>query len=456
MASQSARGLLKSQSAVLLAANDDLDDLFVTAEPKKPAASAGGKGLNGYLQLELAGTVANPDHWSKARARLELGSHGRLSDSVRWKATGRFDYDAVYDIEKGFYPSAVRHDQKHEFSWRETYLDVSAGNLEFRLGRQNVIWGEMVGLFFADVVSAKDMREFILPEFEILRIPQWAARAEYFGEGYHAEALWIPYATVDNVGKPCSEFFAFPPPLAQLPTVAPCTGGRLNPQLVFHSEEKPKHTLANSNFGLRASTLRDGWDLSAFAYRSFDSSPAYYRQIDLNTGVVSFTARHERINQLGATLAKDFQSFVLKGEAILTSGRKFSVTRLNQADGLVKQNTLDYVFGLNFTLPKDVQLNLQVFQRIFANHDPDIVPERRESGFTALVSGSPAHNVDAQLMLIRSLNRADWLLRPKLTWNFEQNWRWTVGADIFSGPPLGLFGQFANRDRIYTELRYSF
>ena len=28
--------------------------------------------------------------------------------------------------------------------------------------------------------------------------------------------------------------------------------------------------------------------------------------------------------------------------------------------------------------------------------------------------------------------------------------------DIFGGPPLGLFGQFDNRDRVYTEVRYAF
>jgi hypothetical protein len=65
----------------------------------------------------------------------------------------------------------------------------------------------MVGLFFADVVSARDMREFILPEFDQMRIPQWAARAEYFADDYHAELLWIPVASYDNIGKPGAEFY---------------------------------------------------------------------------------------------------------------------------------------------------------------------------------------------------------------------------------------------------------
>ena len=71
----------------------------------------------------------------------------------------------------------------------------SAGNWDFRLGRQHVVWGEMVGLYFADVVSARDQREFILPDFDQMRTPQWAGRAEYFSDDFHAEILWIPVAT---------------------------------------------------------------------------------------------------------------------------------------------------------------------------------------------------------------------------------------------------------------------
>jgi len=58
-------------------------------------------------------------------------------------------------------------------------MRISLRRLGFRLGRQHIVWGEMVGLFFADVVSAKDMRQFILPDFDMIRIPQWAARAEF-------------------------------------------------------------------------------------------------------------------------------------------------------------------------------------------------------------------------------------------------------------------------------------
>ena len=48
------------------------------------------------------------------------------------------------------------------------------------------------------------------------------------------------------------------------------------------------------------------------------------------------------------------------------------------------------------------------------------------------------------------------MVRPRVSWGFEKNWRLALGADIFSGPQTGFFGRYNSADRIYTELRYSF
>lgn len=65
-------------------------------------------------------------------------------------------------------------------------------------------------------------------------------------------------------------------------------------------------------------------------------------------------------------------------------------------------------------------------------------------------------DVEVQTLLIHSLNRVEWMLRPRINWNFTKNWRLALGADMFEGPATGLFGRFANNDRIFTEIRLSF
>ena len=414
-----------------------LDSLFSDGELEMeefPQSS----GFRGFSQFELAHTYADPEHFSKARLRTQLSNTGRFNPYIKWKISARFDYDAIYDLSD-FYPRSVEKDQRAEFFLRENYLDISAGDFDFRVGRQHIIWGEMVGLFFADVVSAKDMREFVLPDFDLLRIPQWAVRAEYVKNDFHVDLIWIPFASVDKSGRPGADFFPF-----SLPVVA-----------TFLKEDKSRRNPAHSNYGLRLSQLVDGWDLSAFYYHSIDAAPTFYR-VSGPTEPLVFQARHDEIDQVGATLTKDLGSAVLKGELVYTHGRKFNVLRPIQNDGLVKQNTLDYALGLDFDLPAETFLNLQFFQRIFFSHDKDIVADKWESGASIFLKNEIRHNTEAQVLLIHSLNRSEWMLRPKLVWKFMGNLRMALGADIFSGRSTGLFGRFGQNDRVYTELRYSF
>ena len=397
----------------------------------------------GFVQNEIAFTYADPAHWSRGVVRTQLRAQGG-EGGLKWKATVRLDVDPVY-YGTEFYPQAVRKDQRLDFFLRETYIDTSVGNLELRLGKQNIVWGEMVGLFFADVVSARDQRDFILPGFEIIRIPQWATRVEYFGKESHAELIWLPYPDIDNIGKPGAEFFPYqiPPPPG------------FNQQ--FENEVRPAHNLKNSNFGARLSTLQNGWDLSAFYYRSTDVNPTFYRDVTLSPRpTLVFKPRHDRIWQAGGTLAKDFGSFVAKAETVYASGRNFNVSRATEPTGAVPQDTLDYVLGLDFTLPKETRLNLQYFERVFFNHDPDLLQDRRESGISLLLSGKIGASLEPEFLIIQSVNRNDSLMRPKLGWIPEKNWRVTFGVDVFTGPLTGFFGRFGDRNRAYIEFRYDF
>ncbi len=427
------------------------ESLFGDDRPLPPQAaaiaeqsSARAAAFKGFIQNVMAYDWPRPRHWSEMMTRVDLSTQGDLGSHVKWKLGARVDYDATYTFTD-FYPQAVADNQRFNVLLRENYLDVGAGDWDFRLGRQQIVWGEMVGLLFGDVVSAKDMRQFILPTFDILRIPQWAARAEYFKNDFHAELVWIPVASYDNIGKPGSEFFAYTPPPP--PGVAS----------MFRNEKIPVRSLDNTNYGLRLSMLRDGWDVAGFAYSSMSVAPTFYRAIVTDPlPTVIYQARHDRINQLGGTLGKDFGSLVLKGEVVYTRGRNYEVTNATDANGVVPQNTLLWVLGLDFNQFADTRINMQIFQNHFFNHDPDIIPLAKEYGYSLLLNHKFSDKVEAQALWIASLNRTDWMLRPRVNWNFEKNWGLAVGVDIFKGSPEGYFGRYDAKDRVYTEILYNF
>jgi len=419
-----------------------------TPDSSQAAAPASSLGLpfsiSGHVQTALAYTFAQPDHWSKIKNTLQIAIERELTDDIKLKVSGRFSYDGAYDVSN-FYPDRVRRDQRFDGMFHETYLDMGLGDWNVRLGRQNIVWGEVVGLFFADVVTAKDLREFLVPEFDYIRIPQWAARTEYFKGDFKAEAIWIPYVTYDRIGKPGGEYYPF--------TIPPLPGFAQN----IRSERTP-HSLRDSSFGLRGSYLVNGWDLAGFYYGSMDANATFFRSIHVApTPTVSYRPDHERIHQAGITASKDAGSFVFKGEAVYTWDRFFSVTRVNDSDGVVRQNFLQYVLSAEVPLPAESRVNVQFFQLWFPNHDRDMIPSRVESGATLLASTKMLNEkVEPELLLINSLNRLDYMARFKINWYFAKDWRFVVGTAVFGGKDLGFFGRFDNRDRVFTELRYTF
>lgn len=429
------------------------DALFGDLDAERDAGSAdaaAGVRWGGFLQETVAYTYADPSHWSRAVTRLQLYAQGTLAPGVKWMASGRVDADPVY-MYSNFYPGDVRKDQRLDFFVRETYLDFSAGDLDFRIGRQQIVWGEVVGLYFADVVSGRDQRDFILPSFDIMRIPQWAARVEWFRDDLHAEAIWIPIRSFDNIGEPGAEFYPAGRSVAALP---PGVG------VVFQDPVRPANTLANSNYGLRLSGTVANWDWSAFWFRSYSAVATFYR--DLVPGAVPtavYTPRYDRITQYGGTASHDFGSFVLRAEAVYTSGQSFSVTSLAEPEGVIARNTFEWIVSADVPLEeigRDTRLNVQVFERHFLGGDADIVPQVGGYGASVLFSTRVTPAVEPSILWIQGLNVNDRMLRPRVAWYFARNWVAAAGVDIFSGPETGFFGRFANRDRVYAELRYDF
>jgi hypothetical protein len=411
----------------------------LASEPEHSASAR--PGLTGFYQNDLAYTYGGKKHWSRFNNTLDLSAEGRSPGGIGWQLGGRVNFDPIYDLTDD-YPDAVRDDQRFEAMVREAYADLSAGDWDFRLGRQHIVWGEMVTLFVADVVSARDMRQFVLPDFEFIRIPQWAARAEYFRGDFHAEAVWVPYMSYDDIGKPGAEFYPFNPPAVA------------GFQTVIAKEDKPVG-VDDSAYGARLSWLKNGWDVSGFYYSANDPAAAFSRHT--SPTIITYTPIHERIHQLGGTLGKDLGPVVFKAEAVYTRDKLFNTTDAADADGLVEQDILDYIASLEWSFPEETRFNLQFFQRWFPDHIAGLVPDETESGISLLLSTQALHpRLEPEMLLISSLNRADWLAQFKLTWKLDGNWRLATGVDIFEGPPDGLFGVYDDKDRVYTEMRYTF
>jgi hypothetical protein len=105
-------------------------------------------------------------------ARLFLT--GDLAKDTTWSA----DLNVIYDAE------GVNSDYKgyrlySQHDWlRELYVDTKLADWQFRIGKQQVVWGTADGIKLLDIINPTDYREFNQNTFEDSRIPIWMLKAE--------------------------------------------------------------------------------------------------------------------------------------------------------------------------------------------------------------------------------------------------------------------------------------
>ncbi len=187
--------------------------------------------INGFVQQESALGVDNSEFKGKNITNYhttQIEWQYKITDNISIYSINRVLGDLSYTLhndsdwfeDANHTPSQHSH-ARHNLEWewnrydrygeiiRELYMDIFTPHFHFRLGKQQVIWGESDGLRLMDFINPLDQRrEFNLRDsdegYEYTRIPLWLLKATYF-PSYD----WQPFGIRDlhvefifNPGKP--------------------------------------------------------------------------------------------------------------------------------------------------------------------------------------------------------------------------------------------------------------
>lgn len=409
--------------------------------------------VRGRVAEEFAYRLHDPGDVSKLKTLGWLEGKYTLSESANVRVGVRGWYDAVFQATDR-YPHNVQRDQETDVSLREAIVSVSRGDLDVRVGRQQIVWGEAISTFVTDVVNPKDFREFVLPDFTELRIPIWALGASYrLVRNVTLEGVWTPDTMHDRLPKKGAEFqfqgpeFRFRNPVVRLP------------------DDEDEFSLARSEGGVRLSALRDGWDVSLIYYDQADKTPVLFQRRVPRTrprpDVIVLEPRHPRLHIVGATLAKSIEPVVLRGELAVSVGKRYETTDPLDGDGVVRRDTIDYLLGVDFPLGWDVDAALQLSQKILAGDAtnvtrPGVAGPVTTSLALRLSSGFFDNTLNPSVLVVVGVERADLRVSPRLEWLITGSLSAAVGADIFEGGRRTLYGQFDRTDRVTFTTTWRF
>jgi len=422
---------VKSRAASLIMA------LFISI----PAANALESSALLYQQSSYGYSA---DRWQTNTTRLDIELNQALEKSS-FTAIFRLKADVESELNSPSTPdnyaslNRPRYHREHfAGALRELYWERQIDNTFWRVGKQQVVWGEADGVKLVDLVNPQSYQEFILPSSDDSRIPLWMLNIEHsLDQETNIQVLWIPDASTHEVA-PVGSPFRITSAL-QVPQQSSFQDVRLV------SPSAPKRIIKDSDFGLKLSRFWSGWDVTLnYLYHTIDE-PIFETRFD--SSGVSVVGDYRRSHMLGGTASSAFDDWTLRVEIAFESDR-YHRNRETQS-GISKANQWGSVIGADFQGWRDQFLSLQWHQSQVNGKIDGLIKAQQEDTLTLLWEVSMLNDtLTLSLQQLYSIDHRDGLSRPKLSYNLFSNLDVFTSVDHFFGSQDGLYGQFGDSDRI--------
>jgi len=406
-------------------------------------------GVSLQAQMEFSGFYQN---WMAVRAAEE-------NDIMLIRNRVRLDGNLYGETVGGYFSIDIRNDgtsgeYDFETSFREAYVDLFFSNVEFRLGKQQVVWGKADGVFINDIVCPLDMSMFLLQDFDNIRMGLPMAKANLYLGNWTLEGLWIPKFEPWQFAEAGSDWeFTL--------SVPPDTVWDLIPNVIhLNDEELPENSLENSEFGLKLSTFLLGADISLLYLDGYADHPSIQVVDTTITGSpiptqidTYLSPTYYRSPMYGLNFSRPVFTTVIRGELGYFGDRRFSNVNMQTV-------TSDYfsgMMGLDFTGPLGSSISFQAIHRQIMDYKSGMVDDKTEQMATATISGSfLRETVIASVLGLADVNEDAGLGRLDISYAWSDALRISLGGFLLWGNEDTLFGQFDVNDNIYLKIKYSF
>ena len=407
---------------------------------------------SGTVQGEYAAT-SSPYQTQKLQTLLTLEARGTVLEDARYTFIPKVYVDAQDELDPDHSrPDSYSHingtlytDQHSRVELSEAYVDVDMLGAYWRIGKQQVVWGQADGIKVLDVVNPQKFSEFILDVPEDSRIPLWMFNAEIpLSMDMSLQAIVIPdlsfHETADRDGS-----YAI-----TSPELAPQIIGN-QPVVVAPLERPPSERW---EYGLRWSLFVAGWDVRANYLNHYHDREVYYRSAD--TERLLMAARYERNDLFGITASNAFGDVTLRTEVGYSSDT-FHLTQNLANNGIRQSEELSSVIGLDYQGFSNTLLSYQWFQSRLLSYHPAMVRRKQTHRHSLLVRRDFLNDtLKAELFVLHNHDYDDGMVQPRVAYQLEDNIELWLAMDLFYGDQAGPFGQFDTQDRAVVGVRYGF
>ncbi|HNR14221.1 MAG TPA: hypothetical protein PLG17_08365 [Thermodesulfobacteriota bacterium] len=410
---------------------------------------------------------------------------------TRFQADTTYHWDGELD-EYNAFPVDVPEDdwtmmKASDDDWRaeiwELYADMTFGNLWLRLGRQQIVWGEMIGARILDAANSLDRSwNFVFEpeEFELIRIPNWAIRASY--NITEQPITWISDLNIEAYLNPGDVYT----------TIDPEPGSPYNLRVYppfFQIDEQDNR--GNVEFGVRIGGMIGNIygtlnymslhsDDSSLEFTGFTPDPVFGSPFLAGTGdptlyAMMIDAKYEPIDLYGLSLNSalgDPFNAVITYEGAWIPNQPYAKAGSSTPD-IEDQGTFKYAVRIDRptqVLPKQflhssmATLQFQVTQTIVEGDEDDIWGggnsdiDKTVTNLTFQFKQPFWHNdfyVASQFIYDTD---GAWLIKPQFRYYHGNHWYFDIYSAICAGSEKrpARFGNLYWADTVYGRVTYQF
>ena len=377
-------------------------------------------------------TVSPALEWRLSdRARLRLSARGRHNNR-RVLDTPSHDLGAYSDLSR-----PRQFSSKSRLELRDLYIDYYGHGWTARVGKHQLVWGNLDGLKVLDRLNPQTLREFILDDFGSSRIGLWSlAISKPIGRS-QLDFAWIPDPTVNELPAVGSAFefraprfrFGQPP------------GSAGNAVTAYRMRTK---LIEDGSYAVRWSAYHGRWNLSLQALSGLDPDP-----VAEAAPADSVKLIHRRRLLFGTSVELSIAKTVLRTEVayepdIVLNAIDTHGLRITEPTGRWRG-----AIGMDWQAPGNFFVNLQfLVDRVGRAPQGLLRPIEDRLATVFLRWQSPYARWSTALRWYRSLHQGDGLVRPSFRYAISDRVNVELGVDVFYGDVTGIFGQFNDQDRV--------
>ena len=259
-----------------------------------------------------------------AKLSSNINFEKKFNNGYKIKSTIKAHNDFIYDLRGDDYPPRLK-DYEKDFDINELYFEGKIGqNIDFRIGRQIVVWGKSDNIRVTDVLNPINNLTPAMVDIKDLRLGRVMSKIDYYLEnGWALNGIVIHENRFTQNPQSGSEF----------------KGG------VEKEIDEPSDSLKNSGVAVSFSKNFTGWDL-AFYYAN-----QYLDKTYLDNGVL----KYGKSNIYGVAYNRVIDNFLIKSEIAYFDNVKYSLTN--------SKKRVDLLLGVEYNGITEGSISFEIIDR---------------------------------------------------------------------------------------------